>query len=375
MKIACICAYPRHMNYGMLSTDLAFENFCANSLQTRFDITYFNIEEEIYIECGNNRSIQYRLLHTPDKQLDGYDLIIIWGDFTTSHIYAVTTTKRLKEKHKLSEQEAEAYYLKRLLLKGCSKEIKKKVMILCSNTLTNSEFRVSPIYRESVFDLYHNAAAIIPRDPISSAMAQIMRGDHRGVSCGIDAAFFLSTPQSNEEDSIKNKIGYSFSRSVRRNKPFTKKAAHRLIRGISKLSGFPAENVGWKASGGDPCEFFDTVESLRSYKFIVTDTYHCAINSIREGVPVICLGEGAAFQLTAISDKKKELIFQNFMGDEYYIFSDRLDFLFNGKKLARKSLAVVQDVSAFSAFSRNLQVAKQNQLDAFREAVDVLLNS
>ena len=357
------------MNYGMLSVDLAFKDFCDKSLDSAVEVTHFNIEEKITIDCGRDRKIEYHILIDPEKQLSIFDAIVIWGDFTTSFVYKEDVKKHLVSKLGLSQRDAVDRYYNTLLLDGCSKDFLQKVLIVSSNILPNSEKKMDQRYKDSASRLYSYAAAIIPRDPMSTAMAQLLRCSSKAVTCGIDAAFFLDSRLS-KKIVKKDQIGYSFGRTISPKKGLIRRfTIQRFINSISSITGIKLQNISWKSSDGDPFLFHEKLDELRCCRFIITDTYHCAINSIREGVPVICIGDGSSHQSTTLDDKKKEYMFHSFMGQNYYTFIDNFRMIFDSKRIVRDIADMALDESLFKYFCNNIEIAKCNQIADFQSAI------
>ncbi|MEI4233136.1 polysaccharide pyruvyl transferase family protein [Roseovarius sp. D22-M7] len=357
----------------MLSVDLAFENFCHAALGDHFEVSYFNIEEAITIDCGSSRCLHYEFLHSPERQLSDSDIIVIWGDFTTSSVYVDDVLKHLVSKLKITETKAIDIYLKGLLLEECPDSILKKVLIVSSNLLPNAACQMSTRYRETATRLYSQAAAIIPRDPMSAAIAQIFRGNPTDVSCGVDAAFFLATQSATVGSA--DRIGFSFGRTAGpKSRLLRKWPVHRFTKALSRAASLPLYDIGWKSSGGDASLFYEKLEELRRCRLIVTDTYHCAINAMREGVPVICVGEGARHQFTTLGDKKKEFLFHAFMAQGLYAFSDNPQLIFSTHRVANEYLGNALDDTYAAQIRKNIEIAKSNQIIAFQSAIRKLVS-
>jgi hypothetical protein len=103
----------------------------------------------------------------------------------------------------------------------------------------------------------------------------------------------------------------------------------RYTRGIAAGLGAGVVNIDWnrKQNTASFVKLANKIDAIRGCKVVVTDTYHCAINSWREGVPAICIGMGAEHAILAIGDKKKELMYLSFNMADLYVFSERLMYL------------------------------------------------
>lgn len=100
-------------------------------------------------------------------------------------------------------------------------------------------------------------------------------------------------------------------------------------RGIAAGLKSEVVNIDWnkKQNSDKLTKLANKIDAIRGCEVVVTDTYHCAINSWREGVPTICIGMGAEHARLAIGDKKKELMYLSFNMADLYVFSERLMYL------------------------------------------------
>ena len=357
------------MNYGMLSVDLAFGDFCRVALGHGVRIEHFNVEEELVVDCGRSRQLRYGLLHSPEEQFAEFQAVVIWGDFTTSQAYGDGVAKHLMSKHGIERTSALDVYYRNLLLEQCSDSLLRRVFVVSSSILPNSEGALAPRYRDAVSRLYRLAGAIIPRDPMSAAMAQILRGNSVNVTCGVDAAFFLSSalpPYVGGRDGI----GYSFGRTAGpKTSVYRRFAAMRFCQAVSRSTKLRLRHIRWNSSGGDAEGFHNTLDELRRCRLVITDTYHCAVNALREGVPVICIGDGSKHQTGTLGDKKKEYLFHGLMAQEMYVFADNLSIMRAGADAAGQYVADVLDEQYSSRILGNVHTAMRVQTAAFQRAI------
>lgn len=66
------------------------------------------------------------------------------------------------------------------------------------------------------------------------------------------------------------------------------------------------------------------LETIASSKFVVTDTYHCAVNALTMGKVVFGLGLNQAEQSSTVGEPKKRILFRMLDSADHYIeFNDR----------------------------------------------------
>lgn len=138
-----------------------------------------------------------------------------------------------------------------------------------------------------------------------------------------------------------------------------------------KLDADDTVNVGWLWPDEDSSfgKLAKKLNVVNSCKLIVTDTYHLAVNSLREGVPVICIGLGAEPPMRTLSEKKKELLFGMFNARDSYIFiEDIAAFTKSGaaKKLINLHLDGEYTKSIKSNIERSTLSARNKLLAAIR---------
>lgn len=165
------------------------------------------------------------------------------------------------------------------------------------------------------------------RDPISASLAMQYSG-RRESSAGCDAAYLLTdfdgfSPELEHTNDSNDglRIGYSFGRIVRRSPENAPALRNFVERVADKAGASDIVNINWLS--GSPnliSRLRKKLDQIRTCDLIITDTYHCAVNSWREGTPAICIGKGLQGASNSLSDKKKEIMYHDFGMSDYYVY-------------------------------------------------------
>jgi hypothetical protein len=114
---------------------------------------------------------------------------------------------------------------------------------------------------------------------------------------------------------------------------------------------------------------------IRGAKFVITDTYHLAISALREGVPALCIGWGAQGIEGSLSDKKKEIFFQQSMLRPNYLFVEQVFEAMRSDtstvNLARTALKAVSDGLALGLAFELLRKQAAQAAQRCRQALDL----
>jgi hypothetical protein len=310
-----------NQNTGMISVDTAaLSLFRRPPLLSDFKPTFFIAgRSESFCRIPDCGEIQYHALNDPE-QLESFDKILFWGDFLHSRRYFEIAGLDKDLVHRC------------LLLSGSSQELRSKVVSFGTSMYINTlEDQTDEPYRRAIGKLYRDAAAVMMRDPISADHAMRLSGYAKTDTLGIDCAFLLDSAHVFEWAGLpprnpaghQPQVGYSFGRSVMKDRMV------QYTRGIAAGLGAGVVNIEWnrKQNTDRLTKLANKIDIIRGCEVVVTDTYHCAINSWREGIPTICIGMGAEHARLAIGDKKKELMYLSFNMADLYVFSERLMYL------------------------------------------------
>ena len=334
-KIAVISAYPNNNNPGMITSDLAFPSFCKKYLFKDFDIERYCIEKNLILNSKlDSLKLNYHKLSNPNEQLANYDLIFYWGDFLHSKNYMNSVDKRIKRENPgLSTKNIKDHVYRTLLLEHVDTNIINKTILFGSVIFTNQDSIDSERYFSALSYLYNNCKFYSHRDPLSNFIAS--NYSNKVSNCvGVDCAFYLDGVIGENNLTSNNFMGYSFGRRTRGK--WRKGLIKMFTEYVSKDSKVKEViNIDWLNNDfSNPVDFtYDKIDSIRKCDFIITDTYHCAVNSWRVGVPAFLIGLGESKPYNSINDKKKELLYGMFQAFKFYLFVEEIQNILKWAKI------------------------------------------
>jgi hypothetical protein len=296
MNIAVICAYPAGTNTGMISVDLAFESLDLKNVNfTRF-CAWRGKKKSDSLDIG------YEEYHSV-SQIEGYDKIIFWGDFLHWIEYAKKDwqLKSIDRNNSLTFEMAIDLWYKMFLLEG-RPDLQKKTLIF-GNTLygLDSHQLSNERYLSAIKSLYTSCLYSMPRDIFSANfIKQITKSNNSEFGC--DCALLLDSNKFIKDlNTEKDYFLYSLGRSG------NLETLTRFVKDLGiKLNKTPVE-LKWLTKGTGVYHLIENLKKIKSADFVVTDIYHCAVNSNRESIKTICIGNGLSNIVDTLSDKKKEI--------------------------------------------------------------------
>lgn len=334
-KIAVICALPPEKNTGMATVDLsAFVNIppiCPSSQITLY--TYGKPNKWAY----QQGELPFYPIDMTDYE-DSYfssDLFIFWGDFVHSHSY----WKYDKVMWDGDHQEHSSYqkFSKFMFLSELPIERLKNVIVFGSTVITNDvEDEIDPLYNTNFNRFFGNIGAVFFRDALSAAKISPFQVQTPTLSC--DCALLLQNDDLSllkgfVQNQNQDGIGVFFGRS-----PY-KLLMIFFAQLLGILTGQHVKWIPWffhlrrfrwlvRLCGIKiPSDHFapgDLLSQVSGCRFIVTDTYHLCVNSWQLGIPAICIGQGAEQQSNSLGDKKKEILYNMYGAQQYYVFLESL---------------------------------------------------
>lgn len=361
MKVAAICAPSKSHNTGMLSVDLAAMSlFPRTSPHT---LKLFNVEEEHTVPSLSGPVLHYEKL-SRQSDLNEFDRVIYWGDFLQSRAYHRRNVHKRGEArgHSIEFSEDSIVY-PLLLLENAPKEILEKTIFFGNSVYINRlTDEADERYLSAISRVYAESRLVMLRDPISAFYAMRYSGGMRHDSTsGIDPSFLLSPFddvrwQQSTPLVERTRLGYSFGRGPAKDADSLAKM-NAFVRAVAdNVGATDIVNLSWlKSRKEDPVQgLLKKLSTINSCRAVVTDTYHCAINALREGIPAICIGDGAESPTSTLSDKKKEILYLMFNIKDLYVFVERLtpDGL---PQEARAASRFIMDHDRIAAALRNIR--------------------
>lgn len=341
-KVAFVCAYPAGLNPGMLSVDLASYALLGGP-SAQLDMQHFCLEDAVDV-VGTNRSLHYRHL-TAVEQLQDFDAIVFWGDFLHwigygTQDYLLRQAKRMPHLHKADI--LDSWY--RLMLLEGRPDLQRKSIVFGSTIYGLDARQITDSrYLSALQSLYGNARLVQLRDVFSASYAQQL-GELCYDAFGCDCALLLDAASWAPAALVDRPYAVcSFARSGN-------STALRAFAGVvAKTAGVQLVQAQWlDMSGIDGLE--RKLALIRGAKFVFTDTYHMAVSTLREKIPVLCAGWGAKGIQGSLSDKKKETFFQQAFLRKNYLFVEQISDAMKSDaqvaSLARSALEAVEDTQA-----------------------------
>jgi hypothetical protein len=337
MKIALICAYPAGTNHGMISVDYAFETI-KSKINSDIKIERFCAWRSI-----EDNLLSYTELHSL-SQLESFDKIIYWGDFLHWIEYAKKdwANKTLDRNPLMTFDEVIDCWYQLFLLEG-REDLQKKTIVF-GNTLygLNAEQLLDQRYINALKLLYSNVVLSMHRDIFSqNFLFQLTR--NKSIKFGVDCSFLLNANTQTTKQDQEQYFLYSFARSGEN------ELLMQMVNDISKELNLQPKELKWISKGASVTNLKENLKIIKNSNFLLTDIYHCALNSIRENTPTVCFGNSSTKVSDTLSDKKKEIFFRQHFLDQYYIYIESLKR--NYTREFRSILKLINNESFFLARS------------------------
>lgn len=265
--------------------------------------------------------IKHEIYHST-AQLDDFPVVLFWGDFINNPTYGANDFAH-REAYWGREKSLEKSYEKwknLFLLNGYNRH--QKVFSISNNfqTLNSIASQFDAGELDSVKALYaKNFDHFFPRDTLSTALLKKFIPDQASkITTGVDSAFLLNQKKIYPELSNIQKSGTFAHLLTRSSYKNTESFIHK-ISGATRLKPRPISN--WlKTNRFHPDHTYKAaLKTLQSSEFVITDTYHLAINAINLGIPTIGIGLYQTEQINTCADFKKRVLFEDLGIANFYI--------------------------------------------------------
>ncbi|MFY2823648.1 polysaccharide pyruvyl transferase family protein [Ruegeria sp. MALMAid1280] len=256
------------------------------------------------------------------SQLDDYSHIVFWGDFLNNPVYGAQDFSKKDTRLGFSASLDAGYERWQDLFTFRDNPAQARVVSVGNNfqhdfTRRRNKF-VPPLQR-----MAQEFTAFLPRDPFSTRnLSRFFEfGTLNKIRQGMDCAFLLDGRKGETE----NTFSYFFGRSGFQ-------GIDTLISQIEAATGLKPTHVeNWfrlQPHNADS-EFEKMRQKIAKSRFVITDTYHFAINSFVLGVPVIGMGRTQTMQRGTGGDFKKRTLFEMLgQSDRYFEALDEDDAAF-----------------------------------------------
>lgn len=335
MNIALVCACPAGTNTGMISVDLAFESLNLKNVSVTRFCSWKNISKKTSID------LEYTEL-TNISQLENFDKIIFWGDFLhwIEYFKKDWFNKTIKQNPAITFNDASDVWYSLYLLENRI-DLQRKTIIFGSTLYgLNSNSFVDSRYLSALKSLYSNCQISMHRDIFSTNfIKQLTAGignSEFGCDCSLllDSSSYVDTVISNQDYFL-----YSFGRSGQT------ELLTKFVFDLGKAIGKKPVELKWLSKGTGVNYLIDSIKKIKGSSFIITDIYHFALNSNRENIRTICIGNGNSKIVDTLSDKKKEIFYSQHFQNQNYIYVESIKTLY--KETTKETITLLSNTDSF----------------------------
>jgi hypothetical protein len=340
LKVSVIYASLKDFNPGMVSVN---ESFCTwrRTVDAPIEADHYALG----VRAEFDGALRPQELHgNLDRALDA-ERVLFWGDWLQTTRFHASIVRDFPDGFDASATKAGVtateQVRRHLLLSGQPDDVLRRVGIVGSTTALNSarDF-LDDAFQHDLERLMRQAAFVLMRDPISVVHAQAIRTTTGDACQGFDCAFLLDAQAvigDARPPAMRPYIATYFGRNQmnRRHEAFTQALARAagaevivlpwLKRRAYRPGGIrrPFQRAWRKLvrpaparRAGHPytplCELLALVRGAR---FVVTDTYHLAVNAWNLGVPAVLVADVTEDKLFSVNsgprfawrDKRYEL--------------------------------------------------------------------
>lgn len=310
--------------------------------------------------------LRFSVLKEPD-QYEGYSHIVFWGDFLNNPVYGASDfAKRDVRLHRATTKDEGFRRWERLFVYGPVGN-GRKVASFGGNFL-HCDASLSSQYSVHLKEIIEGFDVIAPRDPYSTRNIEVRADSICGATVlpGLDCAFLLQ----DSANAIKQKqFAFHFGRSG-----FGGHGG--LLADLEKTLELEAvELSAWfkllpvKADE----QFLQLSDRISGSRFVLTDTYHVAINALRMGVETFCLGREVGYQDGTLGDFKKRALFELLALEQWYICQrqdeSELDFL------SRSAARVIGRIRADEWKNLDVISVLEPRIEGFRQIIHDFVES
>lgn len=313
MTTAAVILCLNHTNLGMYSVDLAAQSFFAHfGIEPHFFCAHnpprrgrTRLQRLLGVDIGNRTRdrigrVEKRFLGSFD-QLADYDLVCYWGDFTTNPVF-------LEKSFHLCESFAETFGGTERWRRIFGPEAHHPLKVSIGQSFQQGSLLADPEQRELLRRTIRSMKGVFPRDRVSSEnLRRSEPGPGVHLDDFLDCAFFLIDGKRSPKVAGARSFGYFFGRS----------GLEFLVQPLAALEatlGLQKSWLeGWLTTTAGTCEtdFARNLEVIRGARFVVTDTYHVAVNCLRERTLPIVLGRPTRDQDGTLGDFKKKVLMED----------------------------------------------------------------
>jgi hypothetical protein len=270
-----------------------------------------------------NDAIPSELLGRLEEALEA-DLVVYWGDFLHMQHYAIDLANALPfiyAEHRskpLADRLSTVY--DHLLLRSTGPQSLSRVALVGGTLALNSANDYHRVdYRAALTRLVAGANRVLMRDPYSASLSALLRHPKEEACLGCDCAFLLE-PRLTNSFSTEQQFPSDGQAIVFLGRNVRIGPSMRFVKQLCRVTGVDPVWMQWlddhlpsaprgllgrllrsrpRVSVPLPSEMPDdealgrALSAIARSRFVITDTYHLAINAWNLGVPAVCIADTA----------------------------------------------------------------------------------
>lgn len=308
-SFAVICAYnPR--NTGMFTVDLAATTFFKN---LNLDADLYCFQSKFTKENTKSGSLKIKVIRNLDE-LSHYQAIIYWGDWQNNPVWGLNDFAKREVFRGYTKNTDHGFENWLNLYLPLRKDFSQKIYSLGNSFLGITDFLKNTSSKNKIMISERFSQAfdfILPRDKHSYDELRLLFPSIKLEEWGLDLAVLNNFNETiNLNTSLKKlHFSYFFNRSS-----IEKKISKSLIDYIHNLSSNdPVKINNWlQISRLFPLySIKNNFKTISSSQFLITDTYHLALNSLNMGTPAILIGDEEHQSLHSCCQNKKKILFES----------------------------------------------------------------
>lgn len=419
-RIAVIAApNTGYVNPGMLTVDLAAAGVIRRAAPA-CQISWFTLHppEQFdrihpYVDPSALPFVWLPLIEHFDD-LCRHDAIVLWGDFLQARHYFIqdAVERLIQSDPRRSTEQALALLYRCLLFSDAPTDVLKRIVIFGSTILFNRQSDYAQDrYGEYMFRLFRHCAGVWQREPVSAAKIQHVRGDYTSSCLGTDSAFLLreedlsclATTTWLENPPLTDRVGVFIgvrTRAPRGLAGFLRRLTGRLGLQLEWLPWFPVHEwlraaVPWYAwlhpaialdllrsrrridrlmVRGPRYTVGDVLNAIRSYRFVVTDTYHLCVNAWRVGTPALCLASPwAELKHQCLDDHKKRALYDMYDATDFFLSTSAFRRPASRRRALERAVHTLADRSIATSIAERIRTHADSVEQSFAASLATLV--
>jgi hypothetical protein len=299
-KLAVICACNPGNNNGMYSVDRAARH-ALEALGLRYDLC---------VTQGHRGmgALRYRLIRAPSDLL-GYRAVLYWGDFLNNPMYGrydYAQRERAAARKRVTLEDGFAHWRRMYLELGAELPASTPILAMGGCFIGAQSQLHDPVVLRSMRAFLNRCAAVVVRDSDSFELVSSLQATNASIRLGFDGASVLPCREP------AGKRGGYFAHSFGRSLPDDQ--VDELVRNVERRTGLKGVRVDWLVKRWPKrvthTNFSMSLALMRHARFCLTDTYHFAINSMRQGSLPICVVRDDYAHATTLNERKKRVLYR-----------------------------------------------------------------